>query len=97
MGSSVAGNGAQHRDENDIVRDLPPKSPNTRRTMPKVPAKTNRGEVKDNLTCVYQWVLYDWSVNTEKMLLRKKRYSVCDNSLKTAYFLFCFFVFFKLF
>ncbi|CAF4231498.1 unnamed protein product, partial [Rotaria magnacalcarata] len=36
---------------NDVVRDLPPKSPGTRRVMPKVPIKAKRGEVKIDFKC----------------------------------------------
>ncbi|CAF4000677.1 unnamed protein product [Rotaria magnacalcarata] len=38
-------NNEQSRYTNDVVRDLPPKSPGTRRVMPKVPIKAKRGEV----------------------------------------------------
>ncbi|CAF3235917.1 unnamed protein product [Rotaria socialis] len=38
-------NNEQSRCTNDVVRDLPPKSPGTRRFMPKVPIKVKRGEV----------------------------------------------------
>ncbi|CAF5125475.1 unnamed protein product, partial [Rotaria magnacalcarata] len=37
-------NNEQSRYTNDVVRDLPPKSPGTRRVMPKVPIKAKRGE-----------------------------------------------------
>lgn len=39
-------NNEQNRVSSDIVRDLPPKSPGNRRTVPTLPPKVKRGEVK---------------------------------------------------
>jgi hypothetical protein len=44
-------NNEQSRYTNDVVRDLPPKSPGTRRFMPKVPIQIKRGEVTIDFKC----------------------------------------------
>lgn len=46
--------GEQRRFSADGVRDLPPKSPHSRRMMPNVPTKYKRGEVRTPFECIDQ-------------------------------------------
>jgi len=49
-------NNEQNRFSNDVVRDLPPKSPGHRRFIPTIPTKVKRGEVKIYFECEYMGV-----------------------------------------
>jgi len=46
-------NNEQTRYSNDILRDLPPKSPGARRLMTTIPTKVQRGEVNIYSECKY--------------------------------------------
>jgi hypothetical protein len=46
-------NNEQNRVPRDPLRDLPPKSPGTRRLIPTIPTKAKRGEVRFYLACEY--------------------------------------------
>ena len=60
----------------DTVRDLPPKSPSNRRTMPIIPTKIRRGEVKIDFECNDTVCSLDFgTVNIEKMLYKKKKFN----------------------
>jgi len=49
-------NNEQTQFSNDVVRDLPPKSPGNRRFIPTIPTKVKRGEVKIYFKCEYMGV-----------------------------------------
>jgi hypothetical protein len=46
-------NNEQTRFPNDAVRDLPPKSPSSKRLIQTIPTKVKRGEVKTYSECEY--------------------------------------------
>lgn len=56
-------NNEQNGYSNDVIRDLPPKSPGTRRLMPTVPPKVKRGEVKILFKCKYRECLLEFKNN----------------------------------